>query len=443
MMKKAMWSRKAILAAALSVVLLMGLLCAPANAAQDAEDVTAQLSPHFTIVVDGQEREFYNVSGEEVHPILYNGSTYLPLRAIGELMDKNVDWNQSTLTVTLSGSRGGSVTAGRPDADAEQKDITVSLRYDFTVVVDGVERTFTDINGSRVYPILYNGSTYLPLRAIGNLMGKSVSWNGSTCTATLSGGEDQLVTDADTFGQAGSQGAGSQGTGAQEDIGEARAKEIALDHAGLTASQATFLYVHRDWDDGRWTYDVEFYSGATEYDYDIDAATGTILSYDRDAEHYVPAGSQSGSYIGEARAREIALDHAGLTSSQATFVRVQLEYDDGRWTYEVEFYSGATEYDYDIDAYTGAILSYDHDAEYYTPSAGGQSGSYIGEAKAREIALERAGVSESQVWGYKCELDRDDGLWKYEVEFRSGNYEYELEINAVTGAVLSYERDWD
>ena len=52
------------------------------------KDVTAYLSPDLSIVVDGSYRTFYNAVGQEVHPILYGGTTYLPIRAIGELMGK-------------------------------------------------------------------------------------------------------------------------------------------------------------------------------------------------------------------------------------------------------------------------------------------------------------------------------------------------------------------
>ena len=425
-MKKSM-RKKSLMALALAVALMVGMFCLPAYAAS-SQSVTAQLSPHYTIVVDGVERTFYNVAGEEVHPIVYQGTTYLPLRAIGELMDKNVNWDQSTKTATLYGSRGGSVTKGTPDPDAVKQSITASLRYDFTIVVDGVERTFTDVNGNTVYPLLYNGSTYLPLRAIGNLMGKTVVWDGKTCTATLGDDDDLLVTDADSFEQSGVY------------IGKARAQEIALSHAGLTAGQVTFVYVALKSSGSQYVYEVEFYTGSKEYDYQINASTGAVVSYDHDAEHYVPAG-ESGSLISESKAKEIALDHAGLTAGQVRFVHVELEYDDGRWEYEVEFYSGNTEYDYEINATTGKILSYDHDAEYYVSS--NQGGSLISESEAKEIALERAGLKDNQIKSYKSELELDDGRWEYEIEFRSGKYEYELTIDASTGAILSYDKEWD
>ena len=76
-------------AAVLSVALMLGLMIVPAGAV-GAISVTATLSPQMTIVVDGKVQTFYNVQGEEVHPVAYNGTTYLPVRAIGELMDKNV-----------------------------------------------------------------------------------------------------------------------------------------------------------------------------------------------------------------------------------------------------------------------------------------------------------------------------------------------------------------
>ena len=61
--------------------------------------------------------------------------------------------------------------------------------------------------------------------------------------------------------------------------------------------------------------------------------------------------------------------------------------------YDVEFYSGSKEYDYEIDAASGDILSWDYDAEYYTGQAAGQTGSYLSEAEVRQIVEDRAGVS--------------------------------------------------
>lgn len=63
--------------------------------------------------------------------------------------------------------------------------IQAEIHRDMTIIVDGKVQSFEDANGSKVYPILYNGTTYLPVRAIGNLMKKDVGWDGTTKTITL------------------------------------------------------------------------------------------------------------------------------------------------------------------------------------------------------------------------------------------------------------------
>ena len=287
---------------------------------------------------------------------------------------------------------------------------------DIKLVINGETVTPRDGDGNVVEPFTIDGTTYLPVRAVANALGMDVSWNGSTHTVTLTGGVN------DSYG---------------DYIGKARAKEIALDHAGLTYSDVSFVRVELDWDDGRPQYEVEFYSGSKEYDYEIDAATGKILDVDFDIENFtIPSGS-AGDYIGEARAREIALDHAGVSASKAVFLHADLDYDDGRRGYEVEFYSGSTEYDYEIDAASGDILSYDFDAERYTPSAGA-SGDYISEAKVKDIVEDRAGGTGVY---REFKLERDDGRMVYEGELRIDWMEYEFTVDALTGTILEWEAD--
>ena len=67
----------------------------------------------------------------------------------------------------------------------------------------------------------------------------------------------------------------------------------------------------------------------------------------------------------------------------------------------------------------------------------------IGYAKAKSIALNHAGVSENEAYDMDIELDDEDGILVYEVEFKSGNMEYDYEINAATGAILKHESELD
>lgn len=75
------------------------------------------------------------------------------------------------------------------------------------------------------------------------------------------------------------------------------------------------------------------------------------------------AGQTKDAYIGVDLAKQIALDHAKLNEGDVRFIKAELDFDDGRMEYEVEFYLGRTEYDYTIDAVSGDILKYDVDRD--------------------------------------------------------------------------------
>lgn len=256
-------------------------------------------------------------------------------------------------------------------------------------------------------------------------------------------------------------GTASAASGSTEQyIGDAKAKTIALEHSGITEADATFLKVHLDYDDRRVVYDVEFYSGNTEYDYEIDAVNGDVLEFDKDIEYYLipddtTTSTDAAQYIGEDKAKAIALTHAGVTEAQATFIKAYLDYDDGRTVYDIDFYSGNIEYDYEIDAVSGEIYEYDQEIEYYTipknqsgssdnsSAAPHDTGNYIGEEKAKSIALAHAGVTAAQVTYSKVHLDYDDGRVDYDIDFYVDNTEYEYEIDAVDGTILEFDREME
>ena len=346
-----------------AMMLSAAVLCGTAAAGWTAQ---ADLRPDIDVVIDGTERTFYNANGTEVHPISYQDTTYLPVRAIGELMGKNVNWDAATQTVSIGGARVTGTTAGTADLSARAQDISLTVRPEYTVVIDGVTRTFYDAKGREVQPVEYQGSVYLPVRAIGELMGKTVGWSEATQTVTLSGGS--TVTDYDT---ANPTTPTQQGT-ASGAITAERARQIALEHAGLSASGVQFLRTQTDRDDGRLVYEVEFVTKNgnvwKEYDYEIDANTGRIIDIDYDAETVYDTGVSNGNAATTLEAaKQTALAHAGLTASQVQFVKAQTDRDDGRLIYEIEFVvkSGNVwkEYDYEIDASTGRILDFDYDAE--------------------------------------------------------------------------------
>lgn len=143
-------------------------------------------------------------------------------------------------------------------------------------------------------------------------------------------------------------------------ITEAKAKEIALADAGVKEADTAYLKVKTDNDDGVKVYEVEFYAGGTEYDYEIDAATGKIRGMDHDAEGYTPA--QTGSAKSEADIQAIAL--AKVPGATASDLKMHLDHDDGRQVYEGSIYYNQMEYEFTIDAYSGAILEWESESIY-------------------------------------------------------------------------------
>ena len=160
-----------------------------------------------------------------------------------------------------------------------------------------------------------------------------------------------------------------------------QAKEIALKHSNLTSDEVSFIKAEKDMDNGIEKYDIEFYYNNKEYDYEINAANGEIINYDYDVENYNISGQQQSntqqqsnnqqqqdihqpintSNISIDKAKEIALNHAGLSANQVSFIKAEKDMDDGIVKYDIEFYYNNREYNYEINANNGNIMSYEQD----------------------------------------------------------------------------------
>ena len=162
--------------------------------------------------------------------------------------------------------------------------------------------------------------------------------------------------------------------------------------------------------------------------------------------------------IGKAAAAYAAEQYAGTAALDSVTAEVDSELDESPAHYEVELHMAWGEFEYLVDAYTGKVLSGQKDllTTASTPSTPNvttkpsdqkpdPSGTAqdIGYAKAKSIALNHAGVSENEAYDMDIELDDEDGILVYEVEFKSGNMEYDYEINAATGAILKHESELD
>ncbi|WP_124101363.1 PepSY domain-containing protein [Ruminococcus sp. Marseille-P6503] len=267
-------------------------------------------------------------------------------------------------------------------------------------------------------------------------------------------------------------------------IGGGEAEKIALADAALKEADVSGLRARLDFDDGRFCYDVDFYSNGTEYEYSIQAKDGDIVSRDIEgnsvnvpyeqnyssqpdsqaavntneskqtntssaADSQKPVQTESDSseassgqsaVISENEAKSAALADAGLTENDVTFIKVKLDTDDFIKTYDIEFYTSDTEYDYEINAADGTVKEKSTEAfRIQTNSAANGSDNYIGVDKAKEIALAHAGLTEAEVQFSKAKLENDDGITEYDISFYSSGTEYEYTVNAVSGEIIEFD----
>lgn len=141
----------------------------------------------------------------------------------------------------------------------------------------------------------------------------------------------------------------------------------AEQYAGTTALDSVTAEVDSELDESPAHYEVELHTAWGEFEYLVDAYTGKVFSGQKDLLAAVstpnattkPTAPSDGADIGHAKAKSIALNHAGLSENQAYDMDIELDDEDGTLVYEVEFKSGGMEYSYEINAATGAILKHE------------------------------------------------------------------------------------
>ena len=265
-------------------------------------------------------------------------------------------------------------------------------------------------------------------------------------------------------------GCNSSQTASASYIGVEAARSAALKDAGETEGDFTNATLEER--DGTIYYDVEFTAGGAKYEYAVDALTGSIIEAKKEggesqssssqtsSSSSSQASSQSGSsqsgsslsstpkaessqasgttgLITEEEAASIAKEHAQVTD--CTMLPVKLDRDDGRQVYDVEFFTAdGKEYDYEIDAATGEVLSYDYDAERQAATASGTAS--ITEAEAKALVLAQVpGAAEENFLEFKT--DYDDGRLEYEGELFYDGMKYEFTVDGYSGTIREWESE--
>ena len=245
--------------------------------------------------------------------------------------------------------------------------------------------------------------------------------------------------------------------------------DAALRHAGVAREDAVLYGTPSlDNDDGKAHYDIEFAYNGYEYEYEVAVEDGAVLKAEKEAEKAETPVTQkapekektpekteapvtrenttkknNNGYISVEAAKQKALDNAGVKAKDAVFLKAYYDSDDLVPHYEIKFHANGYEYEYEVKAADGAILDKDVEREREPVKTTSASSNYISADKAKSVAYSHANVKAANVKYAKAELDRDDMVVHYDVEFVAGKYEYEYEINAETGKVIAFDKEFN
>lgn len=166
---------------------------------------------------------------------------------------------------------------------------------------------------------------------------------------------------------------------------------------------------------------------------------GTKEDSEGTAEADADSGEKEESQkIDAKQALSLALAHAGLTEQDTVSNKVKEEMEDGQKIFEVEFVSSdGAEYEYELGAQDGRILSFSYDAEKVFKKTNVSGGEAVSEEEAKKAILER--IPEAAQEEIKMVLTEDDGWLEYEAYLFYDGMQHEFQIDAGSGKLIEWE----
>lgn len=149
------------------------------------------------------------------------------------------------------------------------------------------------------------------------------------------------------------------------------------------------------------------------------------------------------SYIGASKALSSVLNYLNITESDILNLYTGMDFEDGVMVYEIEFIYNAKEYEFDVNALTGAILETENNTNInHSQNSSSTESSNISKNEALQIAYKKAGVAPSQVYDLEVEFDQDDGIASWEIEFKVKDKKshHSYDIRATDGKILKNEQ---
>ncbi len=191
---------------------------------------------------------------------------------------------------------------------------------------------------------------------------------------------------------------------------------------------AKVVKVDMDHENGKLVYDVELRKGKKEYNLTYRASDSKLVTYEWEIEPW-HISNGSGNIISEGKARKLAKKQV----KNASITSIARKNSDGIDIYKVKMKTSKKKYELKLHARTGKVLEY----EWKLVTKKDKNKGYIGEEKAKAIALDKVGSGTV----IKVEFDKDDGVPVYDVEIVKGGLEYEVKIHAKTGEILKFEME--
>ena len=289
-----------------------------------------------------------------------------------------------SLMLAMTGCSGNAVMNQQPSSQAQEQAQLISMEAAQEAALKAANiaaenaaisaTTLNEVAGTSCYKVEFTSGDYAYAYTVNAETGAIMEMSSgdknavdtqaqTEATAPAAASDTTLAQNSDTTQNSATTQSQSPATASSQTVtgavNEETAQKIALEHAGVKATDATITKSKLDYEDRRQVYEIEWYAGGKKYDYEIAVDTGEVLSSGYDEKTAGWSGSNSNNVtVSEADAKQTALGRVSGATEKDIY-EWQFDYDDGRPEYEGKIIYGGTEYDFTIDASSGAVIEWE------------------------------------------------------------------------------------
>ena len=273
-----------------------------------------------------------------------------------------------SLAVAMTGCSGNAVINQQPSSQAQEQAQLISMEAAQEVALKAANiaaedaaisaTTLNEVAGTSCYKVEFTSGDYAYAYTVNAETGAVMEMSSREKNAVDTQAQTEATVPAADSATTQSSAAATAQT-VTGTVDEEMAQKIALEHAGVKATDATITKSKLDYEGRRQVYEIEWYAGGKKYDYEIAVDTGEILSSGYDEKTSGWSGSNSSNVtVSEADAKQTALGRVSGATEKDIY-EWEFDYDDGRPEYEGKIIYGGTEYDFTIDASSGAVIEWE------------------------------------------------------------------------------------